>query len=160
MKRGKVMKRQHLMTITESQYGAGCGVITFADMVLAIENDDVVTVSDKGGRLCMEFTGPGADTAPFAVVYGTLSMDGWSVKAEVGPGYALTQETLDAYEHVALRRIARNHSVRGNITRHNSACADHCPIANRYAGQDHCPTGDPNVIADHDWSARSRVSIP
>ena len=112
MKRGKVMKRQHLMTITESQYGAGCGVITFADMVLAIENDDVVTVSDKGGRLCMEFTGPGADTAPFASVYGTLSMDGWSVKAEVGPGYALTQETLDAYEHVALRRIARNQNTR------------------------------------------------
>ena len=112
MKRGKVMKRQHLMTITESQYGAGCGVITFADMVLAIENDDVVTVTDKGGRLCMEFTGPGANTAPFASVYGTLSMDGWSVKAEVGPGHTLSLETLEAYEYVALRRIARNQSTR------------------------------------------------
>ena len=111
MKRGKVMKRQHLMTITESQYGAGCGVITFADMVLSIENDDVVSVSDKGGRLCMEFTPP-FRTVPFASVYGTLSMDGWSVKAEVGPGYALTQDSLDAYEYVALRRIARNQSSR------------------------------------------------
>ena len=112
MKRGKVMKRQHLMTITESQYGAGCGVITFADMVLAIENDDVVTVSDKGGRLCMEFTGPGSQVAPFASVYGTLSMDGWSVKAEVGPGHTLSLETLEAYEYVALRRIARNQNTR------------------------------------------------
>ena len=112
MKRGKVMKRQHLMTVTESQYGAGCGVITFADMVLSIENDDVVSVSDKGGRLCMEFTGPGANTAPFASVYGTLSMDGWSVKAEVGPGHTLSLETLEAYEYVALRRIARNQNTR------------------------------------------------
>ena len=111
MKRGKVMKRQHLMTITESQYGAGCGVITFADMVLAIENDDVVTVSDRGGRLCMEFT-PSFLRVPIAVVYGTLSMDGWSVKAEVGPGHTLSLETLEAYEYVALRRIARNQSTR------------------------------------------------
>ena len=105
------MKRQHLMTVTESQYGAGCGVITFADMVLAIENDDVVTVSDKGGRLCMDFT-PRFRAMPFASVYGTLSIDGWSVKAEVGEGHTLSQETLEAYEYVALRRIARNQSTR------------------------------------------------
>ena len=111
MKRGKQMKRQHLMTVTESQYGAGCGVITFADKVLAIENDDFVAVSDAGGRLFMEFTPPFL-RVPIAVVYGTLSIDGWSVKAINGPGQTLTQETLDAYEYVALRRIARNQNTR------------------------------------------------